>query len=121
MTTCIGVLMALLEKLTPLEWEVMDLIWEQQREVAVREILMQGYPNGQKAYTTIQTVMNHLVEKGYLRKKKLGLVNFYIPLFKKEEIMHRVLCFVFLLSLSNICLHLSNVRVRELRLSDSPR
>ncbi len=77
------------EKLTPLEWEVMDVIWQQKNEVSVREILIQGYPTGNKAYTTVQTVMNHLVEKGYLDKKKKGLVNFYNALHKKEDIMKR--------------------------------
>ena len=35
------------------------------------------YPNGEKAYTTVQTVMNKLVEKGFLKREKIGLVNFY--------------------------------------------
>ena len=76
-----------LEKLTPLEWEVMNIIWQQNQEVSVREVLIQGYPGGRKAYTTVQTVMNHLVDKKYLNKKKVGLVNFYIPIHNKEDII----------------------------------
>jgi len=76
-----------LEKLTPLEWEVMNIIWQQNHEVSVREVLIQGYPSGNKAYTTIQTVMNHLADKNYLNKKKVGLVNFYIPIHKKEDVI----------------------------------
>jgi BlaI family penicillinase repressor len=75
------------KKLTALEWEIMDVVWKQNKEVSVREVLIQGYPGGKKAYTTVQTVMNHLVEKGYLNKKKLGLVNFYKAAKDKNEII----------------------------------
>lgn len=78
-----------IQKLTALEWEVMDLVWQENQPVSVREILIQGYPGGNKAYTTVQTVMNHLVEKGYLNKNKKGLVNFYEAIHRKEEIMKK--------------------------------
>ena len=65
----------------------MDVIWQQHNQVSVREILTLAYPDGEKAYTTVQTVMNHLVQKGYLIKTKIGLVNFYKTIHKKEEIV----------------------------------
>ena len=77
------------KKLTPLEWEVMDIIWQQNRELSVREVLIQGYPGGQKAYTTVQTVMNHLVDKGYLSRKKIGMVNFYNAINNRNDIIRK--------------------------------
>ena len=72
-------------KLSPLEWEVMEIIWRQPaKKVSVREIITAAYPNGEKAYTTVQTVMNNLFLKGYLNREKIGLVNFYSPIKKRE-------------------------------------
>lgn len=79
--------MAKKQSLSPLEWEIMEKIWHDQKPVSVRDVLRQAYPNGEKAYTTVQTVMNNLVEKGFLQKEKIGLVNFYQPMRKKNDLL----------------------------------
>jgi predicted transcriptional regulator len=71
-----------------LEWEIMDVIWEMGGQPSVREVLERAYPRGEKAYTTVQTVMNNLVDKGYLSKDKIGLVNFYTPLRPRHELVN---------------------------------
>jgi predicted transcriptional regulator len=76
-----------LAKLTPLEWEIMDTIWGIGAKTTVREVLGRAYPDKQKAYTTVQTIMNNLEKKKYLVKEKIGLVNFYKPGLKKNEIV----------------------------------
>ncbi len=63
-----------------LEWEIMHVVWDLEGKPSVRDVLEHAYPNGEKAYTTVQTVMNNLVDKGWLAKEKIGLVNFYTPL-----------------------------------------
>ena len=65
--------------LHPSEWEIMNVIWKLAKKTTVREVLELIYPDGQKAYTTVQTIMNKLVDKGFLRREKIGLVNFYAP------------------------------------------
>ncbi|MBD3385455.1 BlaI/MecI/CopY family transcriptional regulator [candidate division KSB1 bacterium] len=77
------------DKLTLVEWEIMQVIWSQDNAVSVRDVLQQAYPNGEKAYTTVQTMMNILVRKGILQSRKIGLVNFYSPLKSREEILER--------------------------------
>ena len=72
-------------KLTPAEWEIMTAVWDVGGPVTVRDVLERAYPNGEKAYTTVQTVMNTLQKKKLLRRKKTGLVNFYTPTRSKEE------------------------------------
>lgn len=67
-------------KLSSLEWELMEIIWREKNPVSVRRVREIAYPRGEKAYTTVQTVMNNLVGKGFLAKEKIGLVNFYRPL-----------------------------------------
>ncbi len=76
-----------LSLLSALEWEVMEIVWRLGGAPAVRDVLQSGYPAEEKAYTTIQTVMNTLVKKGFLRKKKVGLVNFYQPLVQRDDVV----------------------------------
>ena len=79
--------MSKLPKLTPAEWEIMKTIWELDRPASVREVLEHAYPNGEKAYTTVQTVMNTLEKKQWLQHEKTGLVNFYSPTRPKDEVI----------------------------------
>ena len=75
------------KNISKLEWEIMQVIWEMGGKPTVRQVLENAYPNGEKAYTTVQTVMNNLEAKGFLRKEKVGMVNFYTPLFKQDELV----------------------------------
>lgn len=73
--------------LTPLEWEVIDVIWKLGGSPSVREVIAEGFPSGEKAYTTVQTIMNNMEVKGFLNKKKIGLVNFYTPLVQRRDML----------------------------------
>ena len=73
------------KKLTPVEWEIVDKIWELGGAPSIREVWENCFPNGEKAYTTVQTIMNTLEKKGMLERNKIGLVNFYKPLKSREE------------------------------------
>jgi len=83
-----------LSRLSPLEWEIMNVIWDLGGEPSVREVIEKKYPKGEKAYTTIQTVMNNLEQKGYLTKEMIGLVNFYKPTRKRDETLMRETGFI---------------------------
>ena len=74
-------------KLTPVEWEIMSTLWELKKSSSVRDVCNAAYPNGEKAYTTIQTIMNTLEKKGVLKREKIGLVNFYTPQKSREKII----------------------------------
>ena len=73
--------------LTPLEWEVMNVIWRLGGKITVRQIVNNGYPKREKAYTTIQTVMNNVVKKKYLKRRKVGNRNYYTSTIKREDMM----------------------------------
>ncbi len=73
--------------LTPSELEIMEAIWELGESPSVREVVEHAYPAGEKAYTTVQTVMNKLVNKGVLESKKIGLVNFYTPRHSRSQLV----------------------------------
>ena len=74
-------------KLTPVEWDLMDAVWALGRPASVREVLERAYPRGEKAYTTVQTLLNTLERKKLLRRKKIGLVNFYAATRSREEVV----------------------------------
>ena len=78
-------------KITPAEWEVMEAIWALGGSPSVRDTLEHAYPNGEKAYTTVQTTMNTLEKKGFLKRRKIGLVNFYTPTRSRDEMVKREL------------------------------
>jgi BlaI family penicillinase repressor len=75
--------------LSPLEWEIMEIIWDFKHNPSVRDVLDTAYPNKEKAYTTVQTVMNNLEMKGFLTKEKIGMVNFYKPTKKRKEMLNK--------------------------------
>lgn len=62
--------------LSDIEWKIMKAVWDK-GEAPVKEIWQIAFPEQEKAYTTIQTYMDRMVDKGLLKKRKLGLVNFY--------------------------------------------
>lgn len=74
-------------ELSAAEWELMAVIWEAGGTVTVREVLETAYPNDEKAYTTVQTLMNILVDKGMLRRVKQGMVNQYTPAVRREKVL----------------------------------
>ncbi len=73
-------------KLTPAEWEIMQAVWGLEGSTTVREVLDRAFPAGEKAYTTVQTVMNTLLKKGLLQRRKRGAINFYAPTRSRAEV-----------------------------------
>ncbi len=78
--------MAAKKRLAEAEWEVMDGVWHLDRQVTVRDVVDYLYPNGEKAYTTVQTIMNILFQKGVLNRQKIGPVNVYTPALSREDV-----------------------------------
>ena len=74
------------KKLAEAEAEIMGAVWRFRKAFTVREIHSHLYPKGEKAYTTVQTFMNILVEKGFLKREKIGMVNFYLPRLSRANI-----------------------------------
>ncbi len=76
-----------IDKLTPVEWEIMEAIWNLGGTPSVREVLEHAFSKGEKAYSTVLTMMNILERKGLLTRKKIGLVNFYKPTRSKDQML----------------------------------
>ena len=76
-------------ELSAAEWELMHVVWEVGETLTVRDVLERAYPNDEKAYTTVQTIMNILVEKGFLKREKRGPLNFYSAAVGRDAVLRR--------------------------------
>ena len=74
------------KRLTEAEWEIMEGVWRLGRRVIAREVHNHLYPKGQKAFSTVQTILNILAAKGFLQKEKIGKINFFTPAVLREEV-----------------------------------
>ncbi len=86
--------MAKKSKLTLVEWELMESVWTLDKKVAVRDVHKHAFPNGEKAYTTVQTLLNKLWDKGMLNREKIGMVNFFSPTVSRREMLKEQLSFL---------------------------
>lgn len=71
--------------LSDMEWQILQVSWDKE-EVTVKEVREKIVPNGERAYTTIQTYMERMVEKGLLTKRKLGMVNFFQAAIPRDQL-----------------------------------
>jgi predicted transcriptional regulator len=74
-------------ELSAAEWELMRVVWDAGEALTVRDVLERAYPNEEKAYTTVQTIMNILVDKGFLRREKRGPLNFYTSVVARDTVL----------------------------------
>jgi BlaI family penicillinase repressor len=72
--------------LSDMEWEIIKVIWDR-GEATVRDVWETAFAGGDKAYTTIQTYMERMIEKKILKRKKVGPVNVYSSMVKKQNLM----------------------------------
>jgi BlaI family penicillinase repressor len=78
-------------KLTRFEMEMMDALWEL-GSGSVREIQEQLPPKKRPAYTTVQTIIRRLEEKGAVRRvKKIGNAFIFEPLITRQSAHHRLI------------------------------
>ena len=80
-----------LQKLTSLEIRIMDAIWNQGR-LSIREV-QETFPEAHRpAYTTIQTTVYRLEEKGALRRvRKIGNAHIFEAAVSRQEARGRLI------------------------------
>jgi BlaI family transcriptional regulator, penicillinase repressor len=78
-------------KLTRFELEIMDALWEV-GSGSVREIQEYLPPKKRPAYTTVQTIIYRLEEKGAVRRvKKVGNAHIFEPLVTRQAAHQRLI------------------------------
>ncbi len=73
------------DTLTKSEIQVMNTLWEMPDGGCIHDIIAR-YPDPKPAYTTIATFLKILLNKGFVKFRKLsGKTHTYYPLVSKEE------------------------------------
>lgn len=70
-----------------LEAKIMQAVWKL-KEATVQEVVDRLGKGAN--YKTVMTVMNRLVEKGFLERRKVSRAFVYAPCFSHEELMARL-------------------------------
>ena len=80
-----------LPKLTKLEHQIMDALWNRGAS-SVREILEAFPDKGRPAYTTVQTMVYRLEEKGAIRRvKKIGNAHIFEAAMSRSSAQRRLI------------------------------
>ncbi|MCD2107329.1 MULTISPECIES: BlaI/MecI/CopY family transcriptional regulator [Rhodococcus] len=74
-----------------LEAEVMDVLWQSDDALSVKDLVEILGERRQLAYTTILTVVTHLYDKGWVSREKKSRAYFYRPSRSREEATSRAL------------------------------
>jgi BlaI family penicillinase repressor len=83
-------------KLTKLEFQVMEALWgkgeAEQRELSIREIV-DSLPGKRKpAYTTIQTTVYRMEEKGIVKRvRKVGNFHVFAAAITRDDAQHKLI------------------------------
>ena len=75
-----------LKLMSPTETEILRLVWEL-NEATVQQIREQLPANRKLAYNTVQTLLNRLEQKGYLKHRVEGRSHIYLPSIKQKEVI----------------------------------
>ncbi len=73
------------DRLTPAEAQIMDCLWNL-GEGTAREVKRKLDRRKPVAYTTVQTIMSILRDKGFVQSRREGRADVYRPLVGREEV-----------------------------------
>jgi predicted transcriptional regulator len=74
----------MVRQLGELENDIMTRVWQWNRPVTVREVLLDLQAERDIAYTTVMTVLDKLFRKGWLRRDQVGRAYRYEPVSSRE-------------------------------------
>ena len=69
------------------ELEVMKVIWQEEAVLSTPEIKERLEENRPWSVSALQTILNRLIEKGFLGSHKEGKKRYYAPLIQEAEYM----------------------------------
>lgn len=73
-----------------LEKAIMEVLWEQNREVTGREVFEEIERKKPVAFTTVLTVIERLLKKGLVKRMKKGKLFVYTPTISRDEFIKKV-------------------------------
>lgn len=77
-------------RLTPFEFQIMTTLWEK-GQASIREIQETFPEENRPAYTTVQTIVYRLEDKGVLRRvKRVGNFHIFEPTLSRDAVQGRL-------------------------------
>lgn len=70
-----------------LEMRIMEILWQQENPVSVREIHEDLLKDRTLAYTTVMTVLDRLAKKGITHREREGRAWLYVAGFTRAELV----------------------------------
>lgn len=81
----------MVNRLGELERAAMDVLWDRDEPVAVRDVV-RALADRDLAYTTVMTVLNRLAKKGFVRREAgEGRAWYYAPVASREQYVARLM------------------------------
>ena len=77
-------------ELSKSEWTIMDALWKQRRATAM-DVQRELEESKGWAYTTVKTVLDRLVDKGYVKARRVGNVYEYGPKIQRQAAISRMI------------------------------
>lgn len=100
------------ERLTPLEAQIMDSVWDL-GEATARQVKDQLDGSRPMAYTTVQTMLALLRDKGFLTSRREGRADVFLPLVDRQAMgrqsLRQVMDLFFSGSAASLVSHLVNL------------
>ena len=98
-----------------LEKEIMEIVWQVDRPIAVKEVLDTIKKKRIIAYTTVMTIMSRLVSKGILTRKLQGSSYLYQPKVSREQFIARAAHRIFATAVSNLGEEVASYFLKEIQ------
>jgi BlaI family penicillinase repressor len=74
--------------LSRVEWQLMNICWER-GTLSARDIYTETLREKRRTYQAVKNMLDRLVEKQYLTRKKFGPIWLYTPAVPRERILAR--------------------------------
>ncbi len=76
--------------LSKTEWSIMKICWEK-GEATARVIYDESLKQKKRGYQSVKTMLDRLVKKGYLNRKKFGPIWLYKPSVSRAKVLAKAI------------------------------
>jgi predicted transcriptional regulator len=80
-----------LPELSKAEWLIMQACWDRRKSATAREIHEAVADARDWEYQTVKTMLDRLVEKGYLRREKVGPISLFATAVPRTKVVRRAI------------------------------
>lgn len=76
------------KSLSRTEWSLMNICWRKGK-ISARDVYDETLKEKQRGYQTVKTMLDRMVEKGFLSREKFGPIWLYEPMVTRASVMKR--------------------------------